>query len=409
MTSAELPPPPRLAALGRLVPDPSAFRAAPPDRPLLTRGAGPFTDLLDLAEIDDLLVERSLRRNDYRLVRDDAVLPDLDYVTSTLIHDQVPDGRKVATQLAAGATLILQGLNEYSKPLADFCRRLGHDLGRPVHANAYLTPPGAQGFAAHHDVRDAFIIQVSGRKHWTLRRPLLAEPVSAETWDTVAGRADPAEPPGEPWSEPTLEPGDCLWLPRGWIHSARSAEEASLHLTLSLHSWTKHWALGQLLSTLGVQPGTRAALDPDFLRDDEAARAEAASWRAALVGWLDRTDDAALAAAVRAAGLRTFAAPRRRPASAVLGGLDVAGAEFAVNAHAVHATSIAAGRLTLHLGDRALSMPQSLDTAVADLLARDLVTVDGLDRPASRTARIELLRTLYREGVIEPRDQSSLS
>lgn len=38
----------------------------------------------------------------------------------------------------------------------------------PLRSNAYLTPPGSQGFAPHYDDIDAFILQLEGRKRWSL-------------------------------------------------------------------------------------------------------------------------------------------------------------------------------------------------------------------------------------------------
>lgn len=37
-----------------------------------------------------------------------------------------------------------------------------------VGCNAYLTPPGRQGFAPHSDDIDAFILQLEGSKRWDL-------------------------------------------------------------------------------------------------------------------------------------------------------------------------------------------------------------------------------------------------
>jgi hypothetical protein len=36
------------------------------------------------------------------------------------------------------------------------------ELGHRVSVNLYLTPPGAQGFEAHYDWMDAFVLQVRG-------------------------------------------------------------------------------------------------------------------------------------------------------------------------------------------------------------------------------------------------------
>ena len=54
--------------------------------------------------------------------------------------DQV-DSAKVLDQFASGATIVLQGLHRLWPPLIDFVRSMVDDLGHPVQANAYITPP----------------------------------------------------------------------------------------------------------------------------------------------------------------------------------------------------------------------------------------------------------------------------
>lgn len=35
----------------------------------------------------------------------------------------------------------------------------------------YLTPPGTQGFAPHYDDIEAFVLQLEGKKQWSLYNP----------------------------------------------------------------------------------------------------------------------------------------------------------------------------------------------------------------------------------------------
>ncbi|MGV7858540.1 JmjC domain-containing protein, partial [Mycobacterium kansasii] len=82
------------------------------------------------------------------------------------------DSAKVLAEFASGATIVLQGLHRLWPPMIDFVRSMVDDLGHPVQANAYVTPPGSRGFDAHYDVHDVFILQVSGEKHWTVHPPV---------------------------------------------------------------------------------------------------------------------------------------------------------------------------------------------------------------------------------------------
>jgi ribosomal protein L16 Arg81 hydroxylase len=76
------------------------------------------------------------------------------------------DGRKVLGLFADGATVVLQGLHRYWPPLTELVRGLELALGHPCQANAYLTPPGSQGFAVHSDSHDVFVFQTAGTKQW---------------------------------------------------------------------------------------------------------------------------------------------------------------------------------------------------------------------------------------------------
>ncbi|KAM3956444.1 bifunctional lysine-specific demethylase and histidyl-hydroxylase NO66 [Aphomia sociella] len=106
-----------------------------------------------------------------------------------------------------------------------------------VGANAYLTPPDSQGFAPHYDDIEAFILQTEGKKHWRIYKPRSDE----ETLPRISSKNFDQNEIGEPILEVTLEAGDLLYFPRGYIHQGVTIEgEHSLHVTISMyqkHSW----------------------------------------------------------------------------------------------------------------------------------------------------------------------------
>lgn len=106
-----------------------------------------------------------------------------------------------------------------------------------VGANAYLTPPDSQGFAPHYDDIEAFILQTEGKKHWRIYKPLNDE----EELPRLSSKNYEQHEIGEPILEVTLQAGDLLYFPRGYIHQGVTVEvEHSLHLTISMyqkHSW----------------------------------------------------------------------------------------------------------------------------------------------------------------------------
>ena len=134
-----------------------------------------------------------------------------------------------------GATVVANYLHQVSPRVARLCRALEAFFHQPFQANAYLTPASSQGFGAHFDVHDVFILQLAGRKHWRIHPPVVELP-SEELLRSVSTEGL------TPALEAVLAPGDLLYLPRGWVHEGWAVEgEPSLHLSLGLlgFSWSK--------------------------------------------------------------------------------------------------------------------------------------------------------------------------
>ena len=136
---------------------------------------------------------------------------------------------RVAAHFEGGATIVLQALQHYHPPLAEFCRELERELGHPTQANAYYTPASAQGFKVHHDTHDVLCLQVEGEKRWLIYAPLLELPLKHQKYTAEMGD------PGEPVMDITMRAGDTLYLPRGWLHQAMTSDEPSLHLTVGVN------------------------------------------------------------------------------------------------------------------------------------------------------------------------------
>jgi len=139
---------------------------------------------------------------------------------------------RVAEEFERGATIVLQALHVYHPPLARFCRELERALGHPAQANAYYTPRSAQGFGVHHDTHDVFCVQVEGQKRWLVYPPVLELPLRDQKYTEAMGE------PGEAVLDVTLRAGDTLYLPRGWLHEARTSDSHSLHLTIGVATYT---------------------------------------------------------------------------------------------------------------------------------------------------------------------------
>ena len=243
--------------------------------------ASGFTELLDAQAIDELVSKRGLRTPFLRVAKNGATLADRTFTApggvGAGIADQVSDD-KLVRLFADGSTLVLQALHRVWPPILEFCQRLAAELGHPVQANAYVTPPQNQGFSAHYDVHDVFVLQIEGEKRWRIHRPIFESPLRDQPWaDRKAHVEKQAQEP--PLIEALLRPGDCLYLPRGYLHAATALGGVSTHLTLGVHVWTRYALAEQLmhqaLQALANNPAVRGSLtlgidvaDPTELRQD---------------------------------------------------------------------------------------------------------------------------------------------
>jgi ribosomal protein L16 Arg81 hydroxylase len=246
-------------------------------RPLLTVAAdlgADFSDLFSRDDVDELVSSRALRTPFVRMAKEGDVLPPARYTAPGGFGAEVADqvtSEKVLAEFADGATLVLQGLHRTWPPIAKFTRGLAAELGHPCQVNAYITPASSRGFDPHYDVHDVFVLQIYGEKHWVIHEPVHPDPLRDQPWsdhrDEVAARAS-----GTPAIDATFRPGDALYLPRGWIHSATALGGISIHLTIGVAAYTRH----------------------DIVREAVARAADSAALRASLPLGIDPADTDAL-------------------------------------------------------------------------------------------------------------------
>ena len=366
--------------------------------PLLSQHPEGFTDLLSAAAVDELLTERGLRTPFFRVVQEGQTVAGTTRSAAAgnrRITDLVePDAVREA--YAAGATLILNSLHRIHPPLVRFCRRLAAELGHPTQCNAYVTPPGSQGFAPHHDTHDVFVLQVDGSKTWNVYPPALNLPLTFQPSRSLSG--EPLVPRGTPpLLSLTLEPGDALYLPRGYIHAAETNEQRSIHLTVGVTATTAYDVLRDVIELAADQESFRRPLPLGSAHEQLASVAgivaEAAQWLGALPA--DRAREA----------VRSRVARHNVPEPLGLLASEDALLAFDKEASVRPRSGLGArlvagapdGRVVLELPDRELSFPASVEAALHTLLGGPC-RVTELDIPVDDA--LVLVRRLLREGVL---------
>ena len=147
---------------------------------------------------------------------------------------------KIRAAFASGETLYLTKVERLSDPLMQLARAVELDiiaqgvmLREPVNAHLFLTPPHSQGFPLHRDEHASFVIQLDGRKEWTVYKPL---PQSSGTYAEAprAGGVCPSSVEDAEKYTYQMQPGDVMYMPEWWPHEAQAVSSHSLHVTLRM-------------------------------------------------------------------------------------------------------------------------------------------------------------------------------
>lgn len=306
--------------------------------------------------------------------------------------------RRALDAYRAGATIVANQLHLQMPRLARLCRGLEAFFYQPFQANAYLTPPGNKGFGAHFDVHDVFVLQIAGRKAWKVYRPAVSLPFSDQLQPVSVRGASPL-------LEAVLEPGDLLYLPRGWAHDGRAVDgEPSLHISLGLLGLTWCDVLASSLRDISRK-------DPRFrelYRMGRAARptAETLTTAADLVMSLlheVQTNGLPLAEE-RFALARPAVAPRfPHPCGPVTPATRVQ-----IDPLLVAVVRARGGDVELSFQGKSLPFPSEVRETLDFMLAqRAAFGVDDLPGPLDGVNRLRLLQYLCDEGLLHRMDEGS--
>ena len=152
--------------------------------------------------------------------------------TGARVWRPVPE--RVMEAVGAGATLVLNGLDGLVPAINQLAGDLESSLRVRVQSNLYLSQGGHRGLALHSDPHDVLALQIVGSKDWQVHRDRIrltsARGASERDLRHVAGPVS---------AQLSMQAGDLLYLPAGFIHQARAESEWSIHLTLGLKQLTR--------------------------------------------------------------------------------------------------------------------------------------------------------------------------
>ncbi len=351
-----------------------------------------FRELLTLDDVDRVLTTLDRRYPDVLVKRAGCDIVAADYT----IDGSTLDVAKLYQLFEEGATLTLAFLDTVLPSLERFCREVEVELSMPLQANVYLTPPDEQGANVHYDTHDVFVLQIAGSKQWTIYDAPLPLPLSGQAYDSDVHR------PGAPTHQFELGAGDVAYIPRGWLHQARTTNATSLHITAGVLRYTWAALLLELVSRAALEePAFRKALPVGFARQGFDRTAAREMLRELLLELQARADaDVALDQFVERfiADCPPLLRGQMRQLEA-LGSLTV---ETVLGARpgVVHRLRCDDAKVVVEFHGRRITFPSHAGEALAFALAHPRYTLRELPGDLDEEGRLALGRRLIREGLV---------
>lgn len=169
-------------------------------------------------------------------------------------HVGIVDKEEIHSRFASASTIIINGFDRINPEFDQLCAALEREIFQRVSANVYWTPPGSCGFGLHHDRHNVLVLQIAGQKQWEIYDP------TVETPKLDSERRNETDEDGREQIPPlmaiVLQPGELLYIPKGFPHKAAPLGERSLHVSIGLTPFTYR----DLLQCLGQSLGEEISL-----------------------------------------------------------------------------------------------------------------------------------------------------
>jgi len=230
---------------------------------VITRGDPRYYgDLLSIDDLDTILATHRVSHPEISVVQYGKDIPRQSYTSEGGRIDPV----RTSKLFAQGATVVFTQLQGRLPAMGRLCAEIETLLSQRMQTNIYLTPADAQGFPPHWDTHDVFVLQISGTKRWTIYDTQIELPLRGQSFEREECTIGPVS------QEFEIGPGDLVYVPRGVIHSAKSTDQQSLHITTGMMG--PNWAelLVQAVSNAAAADRSlRESLPLGWARDDSSA------------------------------------------------------------------------------------------------------------------------------------------
>lgn len=241
-------------------------------RPVRYRASDDITSLITEEEIWDY-VECGLLVRPYFVAFNEGVrsaLSDITKTRSVVGHDMPGyiNAAQVKAEFDDGATFKFNQPEHWLPRFHDLVAGLAPDFEAELETYVFLSPPDRTAITTHMDGSHVFVLQVSGRKDWTVG---LLDDDTLSVSDRYRGKPLTDENS----LRVTLEPGDVLYMPHGSPHHATARDGNSIHVAVTIEEPTPH-NLAEVMLAKVVSDSQFTSLEEDFHRREPGENAKIA-------------------------------------------------------------------------------------------------------------------------------------
>ncbi|MES2327761.1 MAG: cupin domain-containing protein [Pseudomonadota bacterium] len=176
------------------------------------------------------------------------------------------DPAKVQLFLRIGASLVGDHIEDVDPVVRQAAAMLSDQFAGTAGANVYCSFQGIRAFNSHCDLHEVFAVQLEGEKIWQIYENRAEAPVEELKGGNAQAIIDQAK--GKVMMTVRMQPGDLLYIPRGYFHDALADSSASLHLTFGIRPLDGRYVF-RLLEELAVKDRQFREYLPDSRADPE--------------------------------------------------------------------------------------------------------------------------------------------
>ena len=239
-------------------------------RPVHIRGESPRAGLLSMAGLEQLLsVRPHWTEANLKLILNSRPVLGEHYMDRTSSGLTCADPAKVQLFLRMGASLVGDHIEDIDPAVRQAANMLSDQFAGTAGANVYCSFKNIRAFNSHCDLHEVFAVQLEGEKVWQIYENRADAPVEALEGKDAQAIIDQAK--GRVMMTVRMQPGDLLYIPRGYFHDALADSDASLHLTFGVKPLDGRIVF-RLLEDLAVQNSGFRAYLPDGRTDAAGLR-----------------------------------------------------------------------------------------------------------------------------------------